>query len=233
MLLRFYFKKTISYIRENINRFGKLREKPLKALICLIFGLHIRRELERYNRLIVKIDDAILELNQRFKEHGVGYQFESGEIIRVDSEFLHTKVVKPTLSLLIDKEYQGANQEFLSAHKHYRHGRHEECLVDLLKAFESTMKIICKKRGWTTQPKDTASKLINILFQNNLLPSYLESEITCLRTLLESGVPTLRNKNAGHGQGAEIRTVPEYLARYALNLTASNILFLIEAESAR
>src|SRR5258706_9305833 len=30
-------------------------------------------------------DDAINELNIRFREHGIGYQFESGEIIRVDS----------------------------------------------------------------------------------------------------------------------------------------------------
>jgi hypothetical protein len=211
-------------------------EKVLDVVEVLFKSIGILRYYVRsyfYNMEIKIIDESIEELNQRFKEHGVGYQFESGEIIRVDSEFLHTEAVKPTLSLLRDKEYQGANQEFLSAHEHYRHGRHEECLVDLLKSFESTMKVICKKRNWITQPKDTASKLITILFDNNLLPSYLESEITCLRTLLESGLPTLRNKNAGHGQGAEIRTVPEYLARYALNLTASNILFLIEAESAR
>ena len=30
-------------------------------------------------------DDAIKELNYRFKEHGVGYQYESGKIIRIDS----------------------------------------------------------------------------------------------------------------------------------------------------
>lgn len=184
------------------------------------------------NQEVGIIDEAIFELNQRFKEHGVGFQFESSEIIRVDSEFLHTEAVKPTLLLLRSSDYKGANDEFLSAHEHYRHGRYKECLVELLKALESTMKTICQKRGWTITPKDNASKLIKICFENNLLPAYLDSEITSLRTLLESGVPTIRNKSAGHGQGADIVTVPAYLARYALNLTASSILFLIEAEAA-
>ncbi len=36
-------------------------------------------------------DDAIKELNSRFKESGVGYQFEAGELIRVDSQFIHSE----------------------------------------------------------------------------------------------------------------------------------------------
>src|SRR5690606_8115395 len=42
-------------------------------------------------------DDAIAELNFRFKESGIGYQFESGELLRVDSQYLHSEVVKPVL----------------------------------------------------------------------------------------------------------------------------------------
>jgi hypothetical protein len=45
-------------------------------------------------------DEAIAELNQRFLEHGVGYQFESGELIRVDSMYLHAEAVRPSLALL-------------------------------------------------------------------------------------------------------------------------------------
>ena len=40
-------------------------------------------------------DEAIAELNHRFQQHGVGYQYESGQIVRVDSEFIHSEVVKP------------------------------------------------------------------------------------------------------------------------------------------
>lgn len=182
------------------------------------------------DNLKTRFDDAISELNERFKEHAVGYQFESNKIIRVDSEFLYSEAVKPVLLLLRGNDYKGANDEFMSAHEHYRHGRHKECLVDLNKSFESTMRSICKKRNWTTQPKDTAINLINICFQHNLLPAYLESEITALRTLLGSGIPTIRNRSAAHGQGVDIVEVPLCVTRYALNLTASTLLFLIEAE---
>lgn len=178
-------------------------------------------------------DGAVFELNERFKEHGVGYQFESNELIRVDSDFLHSEAVKPVLSILRGHDFKGANEEFLLAHEHYRHGRHKECLVDSLKAFESTMKTICKLRGWKVSSGETAKALIGACLDNGLLPTYLDSQFSSLRSLLESGVPTVRNKNAAHGQGAEPVVVPEYMARYALNLTATSILFLVEANSGR
>jgi hypothetical protein len=58
--------------------------------------------------------DAIADLNHRLLEHGVGYQYVSGKIIRIDSQFLHAEVVKPALALLQDKRYHGANDEFES-----------------------------------------------------------------------------------------------------------------------
>jgi AbiJ-like protein len=65
-------------------------------------------------------DDAIEELNQRFQEHGVGYQYLDGEIVRVDSQFLHSETVKPALSLLHDAGFSGPADEFIRAFDHYR-----------------------------------------------------------------------------------------------------------------
>ncbi|ENI9948752.1 abortive infection family protein [Escherichia coli] len=176
-------------------------------------------------------DDAIEELNIRFKEAGLGYQFESGELVKVDSQFIHSDVVKPTLQILgKNKSYNGANDEFLSAHEHYRHQRYKECLNDCLKSFESLMKAIHKKHSWQFNDTDTAKKLINSCLANNLVPEYLQNQFSSIRILLESGIPTIRNKEGGHGQGAEITKVPEYLASYTLHLTATNLLFLAKCE---
>ena len=184
-------------------------------------------------------DEAIDELNHRFREHGVGYQYESGLIIRVDSEFIHSEVVKPALEMLSDPMYEGANAEFLKAHEHYRTQRYEECMNECLKAFESCIKAICIKRQWTYNDGDTISHLIDIVFDKELIPAFMESHFTGLRkaldvrkglrSALESGVPPLRNNCSGHGQGREEVTVPEYMAAYTLHLTASNILFLAKA----
>jgi len=175
-------------------------------------------------------NDAIIELNQRFNEHGIGYQFESGEIIRMDSKLVHTEIVKPALSFLHEKIYAGANDEFLRAHEHYRHKRYKECLNECLKAFESMMKAVCKKRRWKYSETDTAKTLLDICLKNGLIEPFWQSHFTGLRATLESGIPTVRNKTSGHGQGTDLTTVPPSVASYVLHLTATILLFLANAE---
>lgn len=173
--------------------------------------------------------EAIAELNARFLEHGVGYSYEDGVLVRKDSEFLHSEVVRPALGLLRDGRYSGAHEEFLKAHEHYRHRRYKECLNECLKALESTLKTICDRKRWKYAPNATAKALIETCFANDLVPKYLQSEFAALRALLESGIPTVRNKASGHGQGVEVISVPNYLAAYVLHLTGATIVLLAEA----
>ncbi len=178
-----------------------------------------------------KANNAISDINARFRESGIGYQYENKEIIRVDSQFIHSEVVKPTLSLLsANGEYNGVIDEFLAAHEHYRLDNFKECLNECLKSFESIMKAIHDKRSWQYNKNDTASKLINSCLEHELIPSYLQGQFTSLKTMLESGIPTIRNKNSGHGQGTDVTTVPRELVSYMLHLTATNLLFLAQSE---
>jgi hypothetical protein len=179
-----------------------------------------------------KFDGAVAELNARFREHGIGYQYESGEIVRVDSQLIHAEVVKPALALLTAPEFAGANAEFLKGFEHYRKRDTKECLNECLKAFESTMKAICTKRKWPFDPKDTASALIDICMKNGLIPQLIQSHIGGVRAALESGIPTIRNRMSGHGQGVQVVTVPEHYASYMLHLTATTIQYLVESEKA-
>ncbi len=173
------------------------------------------------------------EINTRFRQHGVGYQYESGQIMEETNRIIHSEATVPALQLLSDPTYEGANEEFLKAHEHYRHGRNAECLVECLKAFESTMKIICDAKQWQYKQTDTASKLIKASLDNGLVPTFSNQQLTSLRTLLESGIPTTRNKRGGHGQGVERVEVTDTLARYVLHLTAATILLLVESVSRR
>ena len=174
-------------------------------------------------------DEAIDKLNYRFQEHGVGYQYESGQIIKVDSQFVHSEAVKPAMSLLSGPMYKGANKEFLKAHEHYRNRNYKDCVNNCFNAFESCLKIICQKNNWSYSEKDSANRLIGIVFDNGLIPTLMQSHFSALRSTLESGVPTIRNSQSGHGQGSEEIVVPEYIAAYILHLTASNILLLAKA----
>ena len=173
-------------------------------------------------------NEAIYELNERFKESAIGYCYTNRELIRIDSTFIHSEVVKPVISLLQNSKFKGANEEYLKAHEHFRHGRNKECLNECLKAFESTLKIICKLKSWNYKENDTSRKLIQICFQNELIPSFNQNQFTSLQNLLESGIPTIRNKLGGHGQGETPKVVDDVMTRYGLNLTGTNIIFLVE-----
>ncbi len=192
----------------------------------------VREDNYQYNTasIVQKPDDAINELNERFKEHGTGYQFESNKLIRIDSQVIHSEIVKPVLVILHNKIYSGANEEFLKAHEHYRNSRYHECLNECLKSFESTLKTICDKNKWVYHNNDTANKLIKICFDNKLIPDYMQAQFTSLQSLFSSGVPTIRNKNSGHGQGVKQNNITSEMASYMLHLTATNILFLAEQD---
>lgn len=179
----------------------------------------------------VSPDQVLKELNVRFQEHGVGFKYENGEMFRVDSELVHQEITKPALRLLVDKRFAGPNEEFIEAHEHYRKGANKECLVSALKSFESTIRVVLDMRGTPAGPTDNASKLVSALFATGIIPKHLESQFTALRSVLESGVPTLRNREGGHGQGGEIKTVPDYLGQYGLGLTASAILLVVKANA--
>jgi hypothetical protein len=178
------------------------------------------------------VQKAILELNARFRERGIGYQYESGEMIRVDSQLIHAEVVKPALALLTAPEYAGANAEFLKAFEHHRKGDTKECLNECLKAFESTMKAICTKRQWAFNPTDAAKDLIDLCLKYDLIPQLIQCHIGGVRAALESGIPTIRNRLSGHGQGPTVVDVPPHYASYMLHLTATTIQFLVESEKA-
>lgn len=179
-------------------------------------------------RVELSPSDAINELNIRCKEHGFGFKFESGIIMKIDSEYLHNEVVKQVLSLLSSKDFAGANQEFIQAHEHYRNGKNKECLNECLKSFESTMKSICMRKKIEIDSTETAKKLINILFEKEIIPAFLKSEYSSFQSVLESGIPTIRNRLSAHGQGDTIRPVEDVFAEYMLNLTATNIVFLVK-----
>ncbi|MBZ5527076.1 MAG: hypothetical protein LAN71_04115 [Acidobacteriia bacterium] len=178
-------------------------------------------------------NEAIEDLNVRFREHGIGYQYISGDIIRVDSQFLHAEAVKPALALLNETGFSGPADEFMRAFDHHRKGDNKQAIAEALKAFESTMKSICTMRKWSYGPKDTAKPLMDILFTNGLVPPELETHFGGLRSAMESGLPTLANRTSRHGQGVTPVEIPLHFAAYALHLVASNIVFLIECHKAK
>lgn len=174
-------------------------------------------------------DDLIQEINYRLRQAEFGYQYESGQIIRQDSKFTHDEVIRPALSLLTKPGYSGPQEEFLTAHRHYRAGEHEQAITEAAKSFESMMKAVCDKKEWAYPKGARATDLLKILRTHALLPDYLDSSFDQLASTLSSGLPKVRNDSGAHGQGSIQRNTPAYVASYALNLAAAKIVLLGEA----
>lgn len=175
------------------------------------------------------LNGHVEELNHRFKEHGIGYEYSDSQIIRIDSQLLHSEVVKPAISLLGESGFEGAHDEFLAAHEHFRHRRYKEALNEALKAFESTIKVIAGVRRWPIKRGDTANALVKACMDHGLFPSYYQSHLSGLTNLLVGGVPSIRNAEAGHGQGAVVREIDPHIVAYTLHMTASAIVLFVQS----
>lgn len=180
-----------------------------------------------------RADDAIEEINTRFREHAFGYQFENGDIIRIDDQVVHAEIVKPALHLLAQPGFEKANENFMTAHRHYRAGETKDAVVAANRAFESALKAICKARGWSYADGDRAAELVTIVRQNGLFPDFLDKGLDTYVSMMKTGLPGVRNNAGGHGEGPEAPRSPEYFAGYAIHLTAANILLAINAHLSR
>lgn len=208
----------------DVNKCLFVIHEVLKSIVYIPEVIEI---LNLKSKIDYKPEEVILDVNSRFLEHGIGFEFRNREFIRIDNKLLHQDVIIPTLYFLSEPEFHNANDEYLSAHKHFRHGRTKECLNDCLKALETTLKIICHQNGWVPERGETAKHLLDLCFQHGLIPTYLTNHFSGLRSTLESGVPTLRNKLGGHGQGTQRLEVPMHYASYMLYLTGTTINFLV------
>lgn len=178
------------------------------------------------------LNEAIGELNVQFREHAIGYQFSNGMIIRVDSEYVHAEVIKPALALLSETAFALANTEFLTAHRHYRESNFKDCVVAANRAFETTLKTICRERGWAFNPGDRASELVTVVRNNGLFLSYLDKGFDTYIALLKTGLPGVLNSAGGHGGDPAAPPAASYIAAYAIHVTAANIVLLVEAFNA-
>ncbi|MGA2253493.1 MAG: hypothetical protein ABSG53_02435 [Thermoguttaceae bacterium] len=167
---------------------------------------------------------CIDELNHRFRENGVGYQFdiENRRLIKITESFTYQQAVRPALGVLARREFATANKEFMEAWDDFKKSDFDDCLTKCGSCFESVMKIICTKKKWAFDPKATAAPLLKTIIDGTGMDAFFEQPLML--------IATIRNRlSSSHGAGTMPKNVPEHIAQYALNATASAILLLVEA----
>ncbi len=182
----------------------------------------------------VQFEYAYNGVHKIFTIHRIGYKIiENAEAewgfqaVRIDSEYLHEETVKKAVTLLHTMSFPGPLKEFEKALEYNTKGDYENAILWANRAFESTIKAILGELSIPFDAnKDRASVLIDKLTDAILLPS-LADLLPIMRENLK-GLPKLRNKLGGHGWGITPRGGQQNYAQFALHLSGSFIVFIIE-----
>jgi hypothetical protein len=142
-------------------------------------------------------------------------------IVMRENDVLHTHAVKPVLELLQAPENTSANVEYMAALEDYRKDDFGDCLTKCGSAFESVLKVICDRKGWPYKQTATAGTLVKAFLEGTKIDSVYDNMLMT--------TATLRNRfSTSHGAGTLVKQVPRHVALYAINETASAILFITQ-----
>jgi len=148
-------------------------------------------------------------------------------IIRIDSKYLHNEVIKKTLTLLYGNSFKAALNEFENALEKYTKKEYPEAITYANSAFESVMKMIVGKDNLDAGQLIAEVKKLEIR-GTKFLPSHYENFGIEIKKLLNCLPITRNEKGIPHGKGSKIESVDKSFAEFALHLSGSFIVFLIE-----
>lgn len=163
------------------------------------------------------------ELNDIFCIHNSPWRVVNGQVILVDSEYLHREVHAKTIRLLEECEIQGALEEYQGAIDDLISGETKDAVVNAHKSVESVMKAVLE-----TDEDYTYGKLLEMLIKSDIIPKYYDEFLIHFEKLALGAVKERNLPARGHGQGKKPTKVLPSLAEFALNLAGAINIFIIK-----
>jgi len=189
------------------------------------------------------------EINDIFREHGIGYQLtpyvehhvekeeegrfgtrkrthietEYPQVMRLDHQLAHQEITEPSLQVLTDSRLRVANSEMLKAYSALRSGDWENAITCSCSSFESLLKTICDLKGWRYDASDTCAKLVAICREKDLFPGFYAP--------IFEAVGTVRHRlGDAHGRGpAPAHSVSQEHAEHMVRMTLAHMLLLTKS----
>ncbi len=179
------------------------------------------------------------DINKLLGDYHLGYRVEALQspredepllqVIRIDSAFEHKEIVKPALDLLQREDFKTASEQFSNALIEYSERNFSDAITDAGSAFEAVLKRVLNRT------EGNASQLIKEAGGKGYFPSYLEDSVVHFDKILLA-LPVVRNKEGDvHGRIQKSKESEDLarLARYAIHLSAANIIFIIDRYNRR
>jgi hypothetical protein len=162
-----------------------------------------------------------VKINQIFDLHECPWRIADGEFFKLDSDFMGERLAATAHDALAANQFVGAADEYAKARQELGSGDVKDAIFHAGKSFESVMKVM------TGIEHANADQLIKAMLTQDYFADLPESTRVGFAEQVMKTLPFLRNKLAGHGQGAEIIDVPVIYGELAMQLAATFHNFLI------
>lgn len=167
------------------------------------------------------------KINQVLELHGCPWRLTDGEFFKLDSDFVGARLALTAHETLTANKFAGAADEFAKARQELPSGDVKDAIFYAAKSYESVLKVLTKVEH------ANADKLGKELITQGFLEDLPESVRQGFVDQVLKALPFLRNRLAGHGQGAEVVEVPAVYGELAIQLAAVLHNFLIAKHLAR
>jgi hypothetical protein len=162
-----------------------------------------------------------IKVNQIFDLHDCAWRIADGEFFKLDSDFIGARLTAQAHDHLAANRFVGASNEFAKARQELGLQDVKDAIIHAGKSFESVMKVM------TGMEHANADQLIKAMLSQGYFDDLPESIRAGFAEQVMKTVPFLRNKLAGHGQGAQIVEVPPAYGELAVQLAAAFHNFLV------
>lgn len=163
-----------------------------------------------------------IKINAVLTEEDSPWRLSDGRMYLIDSRFLDA--LKDEVEEEMRQEgFFGAYEEFKDARSNLQAGDVDDAIHKANCAFESALKSLLNQKEGTAD--DLLKKLRN---KTDLLGTVSDEAQSAIASKLLHGLPILRHKIGGHGQGSEPVYVPRAYGDLAINLAAAYIKFLLD-----
>ena len=138
---------------------------------------------------------GIVELNARFKEAGLPFEYHNGLIQRIDDELTTNEIERPFWSMVSDPKFSNVDSDIKEALDRRDSGK-PDAAFHALKALESVLKILSDDLGRTRNSEKGAADFVDNLVSSKL-GRYIDTwEAEAIKSLFRD----IRNP-LGHGAG--------------------------------
>ncbi|MEP2758946.1 MULTISPECIES: hypothetical protein [Alphaproteobacteria] len=161
------------------------------------------------------------KLNLVFELHECPWRFSEGEFFKLDADFVGARLTTTAYQGLANNRFAGAADEYAKAKQELATGDIKDAILHAGKSYESVLKVL------TGLEHVNADRLAKAFLEQGYLDDIPESVRSGFVAQVLATLPFLRNKLAGHGQGAEVTTVAPAYGELAIQVAAAFHNFLI------